>query len=679
MENNNEIKKNSLSLKSAARYIGIKSEVLVYQIENGKLNHINMRILKSDCEKIKKQREKYIGIKSYIMTHDSDTFIAKYAKHRSKYIDFLEINDYFGIQRYMSDEMLFALPDAEEFYFDIEDISFLDFNSIDFFNDYGLSEKEKVERIIKKSHDCPVTVKNLKRYIESSEKQESIYTPAFTHFVDIILSTEDVINITDEDIISLFEAIEIDTTKNYICDFLKFVSLYEKTKYHKVSLPKKESNSAKAYSYDKYVDLAILLFNREYDDNHELTQKALNNHLYAELWMFLSLHYVCGWRGANICKNWVYLDLKNEDNPFGINPTQIKEGILTNKYSEKTYIDVALYSIKKLEMLFNLPSKTHNAAAGKLRSMITPDLRVFFGKMILIAEYHHFISGEGYMKEGRISQYENWTILRSFFGEEAFKITGRHNISSTRLNKSYLQGIEMSARYNGNTALVAHIVASYARNHMDVNTTAIYLKDHGLSGETAEVVLYMMMQRGVMGVYLYQALISAFPGQFEKLSMKEQTELMQLIPVSAYEIESIGSSLFASSKIHDNLIKADTEEPKAILKAMYAIGQGEGKSKDEGIFCKKKALGFSCVNPTYESCIANMCPYHVFSSEGIPALIKVIKEYSQKEDPTGTDKYINILKKKIIPGFQEIINAVIKDMTQKEKDELRVLISEGLI
>ena len=121
-----------------------------------------------------------------------------------------------------------------------------------------------------------------------------------------------------------------------------------------------------------------------------------------------------------------------------------------------------------------------------------------------------------------------------------------------------------------------------------------------------------------------------------------------------------------------------TDEPKEILKAMFAIAQGKGKAKDSGIYCKKKALGFACENPTYESCLANLCPYHVFTSDGVPALVKVIKDYQMKELVTGNSKYGIALKTKIIPAFQDIINAIIKEMSEEDKTGTKKLIEEAL-
>jgi hypothetical protein len=282
------------------------------------------------------------------------------------------------------------------------------------------------------------------------------------------------------------------------------------------------------------------------------------------------------------------------------------------------------------------------------------------------------------MKTSRISRYCNWTHCREFFGDDVYNFTGRHNISSRRLNKSYLQGIEQATKDNGNTTLVAHIVASFTRNHANADTTAIYLKDHGLTGESAEVVLYMMMQRGVFSVSLYHMLVSAYPEAFKKLTAKDQTKLMEKIPLASYDIETMGTVMVASERMASELSQGYVEEPLKILKAMYGIGQGHGKSKDAGVFCMKKALGESCVYPAYESCIANLCEYHIFTNDGIPSLVRVIKEYREKAISTGNIKYKVALNKKIIPAFQDIINAIIKEMSKHEKASIKLLISEAL-
>ena len=671
-----EMKRDDLiTIYKAARSLGIKVEVILYQIDTGNIEASDGMIYESICKKISQQQATYIGVKTFLKKHDSDKFESRYVKNRNKYIDFLENNAYFGIEIVEPENILFEIPEREDFYITKEDAQFLEYKSEQFFMEFGLTEEEKVRQIICRSKGHSLSTEYIRKYLIYIEDEENIYTPSLTAFVRTIFDMSDIKQLTDEDIISAIDEANTVRTKILLTDFFKYVAKYESVKYHNIERKKKGGDSEPAHSYEDFIRLAKILFNTDYDKQHNLTLKALENSKYAEIWLFLSCHYICGWRSSDICNRWIYPDFKSNDNPFGIIIDTLKEDILNENITDETYEKVALYTIRRIEMANNVPQKT---GFGKMRSEIVPELRAFFGKMILIAEYHHITSGEGYMNSHRAAMYRNWVICRNFFGDDIFTITGKHSFSSRRLNKSYLQGLEQAAKDNGNTTLVAHVVASFARNHSNIDTTAIYLKDHGLTGESAEIVLYMMMQRGVFSVSLYNVLITAYPGAFERLSAKEQTAIMEKIPLSAYELETVGTSLIASERMADIFMEGKTEEPKEILMAMFNIAQGKGRAKDAGIYCKKKALGFQCENPTYESCVANLCPYHVFTSDGVPTLVKIIKNYQIKELSTGNKKYGIALKTKIIPAFQDIINAIVKEMSEEDKAGIKTLIEEVL-
>lgn len=669
-----EMKKDDLiTLSLAAKITGVSLKNLKYQIEQGTIKTVEDMIQKSDCDLILEQKNTFIGMKAFLKEHDNERFVSKYAKNRNKYIDFLEENQYFGIEIVEPEDILFELPEKEDFYITKEDAQLLEYESELFFKEFGLTEEEKVRYLIMHSPKKLLSARYINKYLTYINDEDNIYVPSLTAFVRTVLDMPDIKQLRDEDIVSVIEDTDVLRTKMLLVDFFRFVARYEDVRYHNVKLKKKESNSEPAYPYEKFVKLAKILFNADYDREHDLTLNAFKKSKYIEMWMFLSCHYICGWRSSDICDRWIYLNLKNNNNPFKINIDTLKEDILNENITDETYEKIALYAIKRIEMAYYLPQKT---GIGKLRAEMVPELRVFFGKLILIAEYHHITSNEGYMNSHRAASYRNWVFLKEFFGEEIYKITGRQSISSRRLNKSYLQGLSQVAKDNGNTTLVAHVVASFARNHSNIDTTSIYLKDHGLSGESAEVVLYMMMQRGVFSVSLYHALIAAYPEAFEKLSAKEQTAIMNKIPLSAYEIETVGPSILASVQMSEGFANGKTDEPKELLKTMFAIAQGKGKAKDEGIFCKKKALGYACENPIYESCLANLCPYHVFTSDGIPALAKVIKDYKIKALTTGNKKYQIALNKKIYPAFYDIINAILKEMSEKDREGLKKLMGE---
>ncbi len=675
--NKNWTKENTVTVREAAKYIGIKSEVLTYYINENRIEAKDCRIQKSMCEKIKLQKERYCGVKSFIMSFNSDSFDASNSRNRNKYIDYLELNEYFGAKRFLPNDMLFDLPGKEEFYFDRDDLSYLELKSKSFFEAFGLSEEDKVKNLIREAKDRKLEIKYLNRFEKERNVEGNLFTPAYTEFVEIVLNAPSISAITGDDILILFSETECLKTRNFIKDFYIYVHDKEIVKYSKdIRVTTRERVSFTAYPYEKYVNLALLLFSQKYDDEHKLTQRAFENHIYIEMWQYLAMYYICGWRASDICNNWVYLNLKDNNNIFNIDISSIKEDILNDRISEEKYAQIAEYSIKKLEMSFNIPSKTSRVEAGKLRTAITPELLPFYGKLLLIAEYHHQMSYEGYMKEYRVCVYQNWTVIRDFFGEKSLEITGKRNIQSRKLTKSYLQGIEFEARKSGETQLVAHIVASFARNHIDFETIVIYLKDHGLTGENADLVLYTMLQRGVLEVILYNIIITAFPEAFKRLSLKEQTEILNMVPISALELESIGMARLGNKTISECLKDGDSEEAINVLKAMYEIGQGRGKGKDSGVYCLKRALGFSCENPNCQSCIANMCPNHVLTKEGIPALIEVIKEYYYKKDPLGNDYYKEVLRQYIFPRYWGIINEFMKSMNPQDRKGLRKLLNE---
>lgn len=664
-----------MSVDAASRSTGIRASVLRDHIAAGDISCVDGIIPKSSLDEIQEQQEKYVSLRDFLRKYDNDRFSSGKAADREKFIDFMEEHGCFGIEITCPEQIFYSVPGKDEIYLLRADVDFLDYESRTFFEDYGISEEEKVRQLLLGCKTYRATYQCIIRYLSFIEDKENIYTPSLTDFVRIVYEIPDIRRISDDDVIAAIEAANTERTKNYLVGFFIYVSNHEEVAYHKIELKKTEKEAEPAYDYEEFVRLAKILFNTDYDRTHDLTRKALDDSWYAEMWMFLSCHYVCGWRASDICSRWVYPGLKDNNNPFGVHVETLKDDILNEKITDSVYENIALYTIRRIEMAYNVPQKT---GRGKLRSEMVPELRLFFGKLSLIAEYHHLRSGEGYMKPCRTAHYRNWVACREFFGEEIFVITGTHSISSRRLNKSYLQGLEQAARGNGNPSLVSHVVAAYARSHADADTTAIYLRDHGLTGETAGVVLFMMMQRGVFGVSLYHALIMAFPGAFTQLTLKEQSLLMEQVPLSAFELETAGNVLAAAEEMSTELSRGNTEVPVEVLKAMLSIGQGQGKAKEEGVYCCRKALGLCCDRPLYESCIANLCPNHIFTKEGIPALVRVIKDYGEKYRTTGNRKYRAAMEKCIIPAFQEVINEIIRGMPESERSAMKALIGEAL-
>lgn len=227
--------------------------------------------------------------------------------------------------------------------------------------------------------------------------------------------------------------------------------------------------------------------------------------------------------------------------------------------------------------------------------------------------------------------------------------------------------------------MMSSMVASYARNHKDINTIATYLKDHNLNGETADMVLYFMMERGVFGFELYQTIITAFPDAMKKLSLKEQNKIIQQMNITPFQNELEQSGLIASVEVKDNFLKNNTQQTMNLLKSMFEISQGCGKSKDDGVGCLMRSQGKVCPYAEFKSCIANACPYLVFTKYGFKALLEVLQEY-MTESKNGNRKADAILKSIILPRFKDILNSFMNEqhMSHDDRQGLKLIMKNTL-
>ena len=304
---------------------------------------------------------------------------------------------------------------------------------------------------------------------------------------------------------------------------------------------------------------------------------------------------------------------------------------------------------------------------------------MFYGLLTLIAETHMLRSGDGYMKPQRASLYQNKMQLRDFFGRPMWDILGGQNIQSRRLNKDFLQGVEKAAREQGCGGVMASAVASYARNHTSLNTIRTYLQDHRLTGENADMVLYYMMERGVFGFELYQTLITAYPDAMRRLTLKEQNQVIEQMNVTPLQLEEAESGVRSILAIQTEFKNGNDTAVLQMLKTMYEITQNRGQGKDHGVYCLLRAERMACQHAEWDSCLANGCPYLVFTKIGYLPLLRILLKY-QTEANKGNKKAQTVLQQVLIPRYQKILNQLMKDMNMSKEDRngLKLIMRETL-
>lgn len=671
------IKDRKHSINAASKLLDVSADRIKTAVAEGKISLQAGMVTSEVLEKILSQKKKYIGFCGYAMLHESESFNPGLCRYREKLLDALEVNGFFGVEIIETVEILCTERKDEPFYFFRRDIEFLDEKLDGFFADYGLSAEERTKNILTNTKGHAISKKYIRKYWKEFMGDESI-SPSFYVFVKLLMESTDLMEMKDEDVLEMLEKAETVRTKQYLVSFLNYAKKRARAGYCEIRAKKKDSREIPAYSLEAYIGFSRYLFHEDTIKANGIVKKALDHSLYAEMWLYISAHYICGWRSGDICRAWCYPELYRKAEGFmGIDKERLYEDILMERISEERYAEICSYTVKSVELAKNAPSKTADFNPGDLRINISRTLKPFFGRMILIAENHRLHSDEGYMAVERAKTYKSRQAIGDFLGKEAADIMGGRNLASRRMNKSYLQMIEDVARRMGHEGMTASAVASYARNHRDLNTVVTYLKDHNLTGEDSGMVLYFMLERGIFGFSIYRTFLAAYPDSMRKLTMKQQTELIKGAGIPAYQIELSGSGELAGEELMAGFGQGKKKDAARMLKAMFAIGQGHGKAKDEGVYCIKRALGQVCENPKYNSCLAEMCRYHVFTRNGIKPLLYVIREYRDKA-AGGDVKAKNVLKKVIVPNFQEILNEIMAEMTKQERNNLKNLIGEEL-
>lgn len=623
---------------------------------------------------IVQEQEQYISYRDFAALPRGERYRGTTIDKR-KLRDYLEINDFFGIQLIAPEDLLIGSK-QEEIYFRRCDIPKLEEKLVSYFCLHVFAPKEQVEKLLA-GRDNWNTKKYIREYLQSNWIE---LTPTVVEFVTIALTLTEVHVLADAEIQRALAKVQTVAARNMLMDYLNVMHRKViKPNYSRMGQRKTESKPIPAYSEETYLAMARILFNAEYIAEHKMIERALTNHWFIEMWLYLSLHYCCGWRAADICRGWFYLNLKNKpNNSFGINVDTLYEDILYDRIPDEMYEKICRYVIESVKVAGQLPSKTAGHNPSPLAIEIDPTLMTFFGLLTLISEVVMLRTGDGYMKVERTDYYQKRFNYQQFFGDELVEILHGQNIQSRRLNKTYLQGLETTARQSGHGSIMASAIASFARSHNNMDTIMHYLQDHRWSAENADVVLYYVSKLGVFSALFYQTLLTAYPDVLPRLSLKQRCELMEVIQnKDPYESELLMSGLLAEMEIKKAFELGLTDKAIMMLESMFEITQGRGKGKDTGIYCILRASGDVCKHPEYDSCLANACPYLVFTRFGYRALLEVIGEYVQAA-AFGDMKMAVALKSVIMPRFRAIINVVMKDMhiPREERAALRFMMEE---
>lgn len=278
-------------------------------------------------------------------------------------------------------------------------------------------------------------------------------------------------------------------------------------------------------------------------------------------------------------------------------------------------------------------------------------------------------------------------------GEEIGSLFLEANFRSRSVNKSYMQAFDMFSDdilENNEFHMKGYILAALARSHKGsygefAHTTAVYLKDANFSGLSAEFVAMELFERGVLS-FIPSMLLKIITGNdYNKLSVRKQTELIQILDMTPNEVEDIvklsETSRITAKKNIKKILEAGEDRKEELLQILHNIGSGVAVSKQNECLCLMTALQKRCPYVERGQCIG--CEYEISTKATVFLLVseynRMIDLYKNTTDNLAQQKYKTLLKEQILPALDEIIQCIDEQYGSAAREMLEEIIRENTL
>ena len=434
----------------------------------------------------------------------------------------------------------------------------------------------------------------------------------------------------------------------------------------------KPTNSA--YTLQQFSTMAYTVFNADSWRDNDLIRKAAESERYANLWLFIALHFVCAIRKSDLAR------LPAPSLPYP--PQELRGKILAGTFSRREARSISE------ELMFRLDMKP--LKPGKTKRYHTPNMKLFVPESILEPLGIILALSLSFREPGSpFLQLRSFTFsdMQNFFGEVFGNAIENRRFLSGRANKAYLQGIEICADEMRNGAK-GYMLAALARSHLGgldkfPETTETYLKDAKFSGYSPEFILREMFERGIFG-FIPALLLDYYSGSsYRKLDVSSQTQLIKMIGLDALQLESITESVMKSYQQAHKIVKAlfttQHEKRSALETILQNIASGAAPSRQKEFLCLRSAAGYPCCEPGRSGCLG--CRYEVYTKGSMHLLMKEYARLMQEQkrtDGISCRRIKNILEKGILPAVTEILVSIPLLFSDAEMEPLYEIMEKGI-
>ena len=595
-------------------------------------------------------------------------------------VQFLVDNEWFGIEPIWQEDIL--MVDADEFAPYIERIQL-------FFDSYCLNTPEKNTLLLSMLKDAlPDTAPKLLRFYDEYDFPDTIRY-YLTSFLLKFLPKE-LCMMNDSEIQELLAAAYNELTKQYgdiLASFLRWLKDKYATRYlndYFMSRRQDKSGSNEAYDTEEYLELLYYLFNEEYIYENEMYAKAAASKNYIDTWLFLSLHFICALRNTDIVRiHHPRLTIPAED---------VLARVIDGSFSDED-ARLTLYSITwRLAALPLTPNKTaRHSGISSIKFHVPESVEVHIGTLLAIAEAHRLIAGIP-DDEPLIRCISDYGRITRYMGDEIGALFLESNFRTRSANKSYLQSVYMLTddilENDDEFNVKGYILAALARSHKGsygefASTTSVYLKDAKLSGFTPEFVARELFERGVLSFIPAMLLKMITHGEYNKLPVQKQTELIQELDFSPKEVEDVvavsNKARKQSEQLISRLLNDEGNKAENILHILHRIGNGNAVSKQDECLCLISAMKRFCPYAERSSCIG--CEYEISTKSTVFLMIseynRLLSLYKSATDEKIKNKYRTLIRETVLPVMDEMLQCVKEQYGEEALHSLEKIIKEN--
>lgn len=467
-------------------------------------------------------------------------------------------------------------------------------------------------------------------------------------------------------------------------DFLNWTNKNYKTSYRNMYFMNARSSraeSSSAYSPNEYLEIMYCLYNKDFIEENSMYEKASRSKNYIDTWLYLSLHFICALRNT---------DLIRIPHPrLTMEPQEVLYKVGNGAFSDED-ARLTIYSILwNLSVLPQNPNKTKGTSGvPSIKFFVPESIEVHIGTLFAIAEAYYELNNTS-PDEPLIRVISSYEQISRYMGDEIGDLFLESNFHSRQANKSYMQMIYLLTddilQNDDEFNVKGYVLAALARSHKGsygefAKTTSTYLKDAKMNGYSPEFVAKELFERGVLSFIPSMLLKMITNGEYDKLSVENQTKMINELKLTPYEIENIVGLAQKSHKQSAAITKhifANTSKDE-IIKILHRIGNGNAVSKQDGCLCIITAMNKLCPYNDRKNCVG--CQYEISTKSTMFLMVseykRLTKQYSAATNAVMKDKYKNLAREIVLPSIDEMLQCVEEQYGHRAIESLEKIIKE---